>query len=69
MRELNENDKTTLQEDAAIYGKRDERGAFEKFKSLKGAAKWEFFRDYFLWKLIAIVAGVVVLVLFLVKVL
>ena len=68
MRELNENDKTTLQEDAAIYGKRDERGAFEKFKSLKGAAKWEFFRDYFLWKLIAIAAGIVVLVLLIIKI-
>lgn len=69
MRELNEKDKTTLQEDAAIYGKRDERGAFEKFRSLTGAAKWEFFRDYFLWKLIAIAAGVVVLVLLLFKIL
>ncbi len=69
MRELNENDKTTLNEDAAIYGKRDERGAFEKFKSLKGSAKWEFFRDYFLWKLLAVIAGVVVLVLLLVRIL
>ena len=69
MRELNENDKTTLNEDAAIYGKRDERGAFEKFKSLKGSAKWEFFRDYFLWKLIAVIAGVVALVLLLVQIL
>lgn len=68
MRELNENDKTTLNEDAAIYGKRDERGAFEKFKSLTGAAKWEFFRDYFLWKLIAIAAGIVVLVLLIIKI-
>ena len=68
MRELNENDKTTLNEDAAIYGKRDERGAFEKFKSLTGAAKWEFFRDYFLWKLIAIAAGIVVLVLLIIRI-
>ncbi|MBR5968585.1 MAG: hypothetical protein IK001_08330 [Lachnospiraceae bacterium] len=69
MRELNEKDKTTLQEDAAIYGKRDERGAFEKFRSLTGAAKWEFFRDYFLWKLVAIAAGVAALVLLLVQIL
>ena len=68
MRELNDKDKTTLDEGAAIYGKRDERGAFEKLKSLKGSAKWEFFRDYFLWKLIAAIAGVVVLVLILVRI-
>ena len=68
MRELNENDKTTLNEDAAIYGKRDERGDFEKFKSLKGSAKWEFFRDYYLLKLIAVIVGVVALVLLLIQI-
>ena len=48
----NENEKTTLEDDAAIYAKRDERPAKERFKDLRGEEKWQFFKDYILGKLI-----------------
>ena len=56
----NNSEKTTLEDDAAIYAKRDERSASEKFKDLKGAEKWQYFKDYALAK---ILAGIVILAL------
>ena len=56
----NNSEKTTLEDDAAIYAKRDERPASERFKDLKGEEKWQFFKDYALAK---IIAGVVILAL------
>ena len=69
MRELNEKDKTTLSEDAAIYGKRDDREPIEKFKSLKGEEKRQYFKDYMLPKIIGLVIGLGCLVFFLVSIL
>ncbi len=54
-----EDKKTTLDDNAAIYGKRDERDTKEKFAQLKGKDKWDFFKDYILGKLIIITASVV----------
>ncbi|MCR5683820.1 MAG: hypothetical protein K6G81_00160 [Lachnospiraceae bacterium] len=48
--------KTALDDDASIYGKRDDRDTKEKLASLKGREKWEFFKDYILWKLVITVA-------------
>ena len=56
----NNSEKTTLEDDAAIYAKRDERPASERFKDLKGSEKWQFFKDYALAK---IIAGVAILAL------
>ena len=46
--------KTALDDDAAIYGKRDEKDAKETFASLEGKEKWEYFKDYILGKLVII---------------
>ncbi|MCR5323579.1 MAG: hypothetical protein K6E85_09955 [Lachnospiraceae bacterium] len=56
----NDSEKTTLEDNAAIYAKRDERPANERFKDLKGQEKWQFFKDYALAK---VVAGIVILAL------
>ena len=56
----NKSEKTTLEDDAAIYAKRDERPAGEKFKDLQGQEKWQFFKDYALGK---IIAGILILAL------
>lgn len=53
----NKSEKTTLEDNAAIYAKRDERPAKERFKDLKGQEKWQFFKDYILIKL---VVGVII---------
>ncbi len=59
--------KTTLNDDAAIYAKRDEKKpASETFKELKGKEKWQFFKDYVLGKLIIgiIITAIVVSLLY-----
>lgn len=53
-----ERQNTTLDDNAAIYAKRDTRDAKAKFKDLHGKAKWEFFRDYLLGKIVLILAAV-----------
>lgn len=47
--------KTVLDDNAAIYGKRDEGNEWERFKSLEGKAKWDFFKDYYLGRCAAII--------------
>lgn len=58
-------DQSVLDNNAAIYAKADDRSAMQKFKDLKGKEKWDFFRDYYLLKLLAIVGGVVLLAMLL----
>ena len=51
------NKKTTLKDNAALYThETDGMTEREKFKSLKGRKKWIQFRDYYLLKIVAIVA-------------
>ncbi len=68
MRELNEKDKTTLDEHASIYAKRDDRSAIEQYRSLKGEEKQQYFKDYFLPRIIGIAIGIACLVFFLVSI-
>ena len=59
--------KTTLNDDAAIYTKRDEqKKASETFKELNGKDKWQFFKDYVLFKLVVgiIITALVVSLLY-----
>lgn len=50
-----ENKKTTLQDDAALYAHRtDGMTAKEKWNSLDRKGKWEFFKNYYLMKIIGI---------------
>ena len=69
MRELNEKDKTTLDEGASIYAKRENRGAFEQYRSLHGEEKRQYFKDYFLPRIIGFTIGIACLVFFLVSIL
>ncbi len=51
------NKKTTLKDNAALYNHQtDGMSEKEKFRSLKGRKKWVQFRDYYLLKIVAIVA-------------
>ena len=52
-----ESDKTTLDDNAAIYSKREEKSGKEHFKDLQGEEKWQYFKDYMLLK---IVVGVII---------
>ena len=56
----NKSEKTTLEDNAAIYAKRDERPAKERFKDLKGQEKWQFFKDYVLAK---VIVGIIIIAL------
>lgn len=56
----NKSEKTTLEDNAAIYAKRDERPAKERFKDLKGQEKWQFFKDYILIK---VIVGIIIIAL------
>ena len=58
----NTKSKTTLDDDAAIYAKRDTRPAKAKFKDLQGKAKWQFFCDYMLGKLIAVLLSLALII-------
>ena len=64
MIEGQENIKTTLDDDASIYARRDTRPTKEKFKDLHGKAKWQYFRDYMLAKLIGLIIGIACLAYF-----
>lgn len=46
--------KTKLDNNASIYSKADNRTGKEKWKELKGRARWQYFKDYILGRLIAI---------------
>lgn len=51
-----EDRKTTLDDDAAIYSKREDRDEKTKFKNLHGAEKRRYFFDYILGKIILFTA-------------
>lgn len=50
---------TALDEDADIYSRREEKTAKQTWKELDKKGRWQFFKDYIMWKVI--VALVVVL--------
>ena len=58
--------KTTLDDDASIYSKREKISEREKFKNLSGKAKWQYFKDYILFKLVfgIAIAAVVISLLY-----
>lgn len=47
--------KTALDDDAALYAKRDDKGTLERFKELKGREKYDFFCQYMLGRILAVV--------------
>lgn len=52
------NKKTTLTDDAELYShKTDKMTTKEKWQSLDKKGKWEFFKNYYLLKVICIIAG------------
>ncbi len=57
--------KTTLEDDAAIYQKSEDReenkSTKQKWKELDAKGKWNFFVDYYLFKLIIVIAVVALL--------
>ncbi len=58
IREGEKNEQTALDNEAAIYGKREK----VEFKDLKGAEKWQYFKDYILGKLAAGIVGLILLI-------
>lgn len=64
-----ENLKSKLDDDSSLYAKADTRTTKQKWKDLDAAGKWQFFRDYVLLKLLACVAGLALVIYFLVSVL
>lgn len=46
--------KARLSDDATIYAKRDEKSEKQKWHELHGKEKWNYFRDYYLGKLLLI---------------
>ncbi len=56
-----------LDKDASIYQKREEKSAKESFSSLHGKEKRQFFIDYYLNRLIVVLALVVVAALFVIN--
>ena len=54
-------EKTKLDDDALLYQKRDEKKDREKFKELDGKGKLQFFRDYYLLKVVIVVIAAVLL--------
>lgn len=62
MRIGDDNLKTKLDDNASIYAKADTRTEKQKWKDLKGLAKWQFFKDYILERVlwIIVIAGLVI---------
>lgn len=67
--EAEKRDKSTVEENASIYKKQDERRENLKLKDLQGKEKLAYFRDYYLVKVIVAVALVAVVVGILISVL
>ena len=57
--------KTTLDDNAAIYKKREEVSTKARFKELQGKERWQFFFDYILGKILgaAAIIGIIIWVL------
>ena len=54
-------EKTKLEDDALLYQKREEKKDREKFKELDGKGKLQFFRDYYLVKVLIVVIAAALL--------
>lgn len=63
-----DNLKTTLDDDASLYKGADKRSQKEKWKDLTGPEKWQYFKDYLLSKVLGGLAGVGLLIWFIVSV-
>lgn len=50
--------KTTLSENASIYQKRDEITEREKWNQMDQSDKWQYFKDYYLMKLIILIFSI-----------
>lgn len=48
---------TRLQEDAYIYDKRKNKAEKQKWKELSGAERWQYFKDYYLIKILAMLGA------------
>lgn len=55
-----ENKKTALNDEASIYHHRDEATEKEKWNSLHGRKRWEYFKSYYLLKFVIAVIGIAV---------
>lgn len=53
-----ENKKTVLNDEASIYTRTEEVSEKEKWKSLHGRKRWEYFKSYYLMKLVLILLAV-----------
>jgi len=54
--------KTKLSDDAALYGSREEKTEKQKWSEMTGKQRFIYFWDYYLLKLIAITAGVAIVI-------
>ena len=54
------NKKTVLGDDAALYSHKENVSEKEKWTSMKGKKRWQYFVDYYLWKIVAAVAAVAI---------
>lgn len=55
-----ENKKTALEDDAALYQKRGESVSQEELKNLSSKQKFQYFKDYYLLKIVIAVAAIAV---------
>lgn len=53
--------KTTLEDSASIYNRREEKSEKQKWRELRGREKWTYFKDYYLKKLLGCIVGVCLL--------
>lgn len=58
------NKPTVLDDDAGIYQKRVVKTEKQKFSELHGEDKWQYFKDYYLKKTIAIILGIILVIYF-----
>lgn len=63
-----EKNNTILDDNAFLYQKREDKTAKARFKDLQGKEKWQFFRDYLLLRMLAVIGGAVLLVSLLISI-
>lgn len=56
------NKKTTLSDEAALYHHREDVSEKEKWKNMSGRKRWEYFKSYYLLKVLGTILGVGVVV-------
>lgn len=54
------NKKTVLSDDAALYSHKEDVSEKEKWAAMKGKERWQYFADYYLWKIVVTVAVVAI---------